>query len=239
MTAAWLALRAVYQNGWTYAFLLFNLIGPALLGQHTRTSAAWPLLLWAFLVPWARLVYLRTLCGGRPAVSWRETYGLWLVLMALGALIVLAAVPVLGVAAHARLWQARMALRDGVGAVIIATLAMAAGIVVVGTALIFWQGLTLVAYTQAACRTGIGARTAVAQGLRRIRSRPGLLVWTTAQAILWGVAVGAQLLKPTGAVWAQAVWPGVLFTPVVLGMLTQRRQADAASRWQTMESVHA
>ncbi|MDA8361308.1 MAG: hypothetical protein M0Z44_04835 [Gammaproteobacteria bacterium] len=238
MTTVWMALRMVYQNGWTYAFLLFSLVGPALLGQHTRTSAAWPFVLWALLVPWVRLFYLRVLCTGRAAVSWRETYGLWLALMGLGALIVLGAAAVFALMADARLWQAQMAMHDGVGAVVVAALAMAAGIVSIGAALVVWQGLTLVAYAQAAAHAGIGARGAVTEGLRWIRSRPGILGWTTAQAVLWGIAVGAQLLKPTGIVWAQAVWPGVLFTPVVLGMLVPRGQTGAL-RCQAGESVHA
>jgi len=215
-------LRA-YQNPWTAALILFELVGAVLVGRHSRTTSLWPFLLWIGLAPWVRLLYLRELHRAVPFSLGRlarTAYGIagWLLVGALSLLILCGAL--FFAVGHIRELVRFLGAYTGVWGIIFATLLLAALLALALAALSIWAGLSTVAYTRAAVNPHGSASDAIRWGLRFVVAKTLPIVGITGLQTLFVLgAVGAQLLKHSGIALMPMVWPAVLFAPVALSLL--------------------
>lgn len=228
MTEFVAAIRRAYQSIGTLWLVVFELAGASLVGLHSRTTTIWPSLLWLLCAPPVRLVYLRHLHGAQPpsARLWRMAYGIAAWLLAAGLLLAVG-VGALGLAVgHMRAILAVFGAWAGLWGVVPATLVLAAGLVVAISAIVVWAAMVTTAYAAAAVDPRAGVRRALERGLKAIANGTGIVLGiTTTQAALAAVALGAQLLKHSGATLTPMVWPAVLFGPVALAWLLARSES--------------
>ncbi len=217
------AAARAYGSRWTAGLIAFELIGAALVGLHSRTTALWPLLSWLGCAPFVRFVYLRKLHDAGP-IEWlravRRAYAVtaWLVLAGVG--IAAPALGLFGVVRHLAEVLAFCGRHAGYAGVVAGTLGLAASLVAVVGALAVWGGLATIAYAKAVVDPARRSREAIVYGIVCVWRRAPLVIGMTAfQGVLTAYAVGAQLLKPSGIALMPMVWPAVFFAPVALAFL--------------------
>ncbi|MHB8253328.1 MAG: hypothetical protein ACYDEV_06410 [Acidiferrobacter sp.] len=235
MTVISKAAQRAYGSAWTLALVVFELIGAALVGLHSRTTTVWPFLMWMACAPWVRLLYLRQLHKAAPQslgkIS-RTAYGIAVYLLA-AALLLVVACAILGLAVrHMRIMLAFLDTYTGLWGVISATLLLAMLLVLVFGAIFVWVGVAMTAYTEAVVAPEGRARDAVRRGLRLVMGRTLLVVGVTSfQGLLVIGALGAQLFKHSGIALMPMVWPATLFAPVALTFLLALTESFEPKAW--------
>ncbi|MHB1567082.1 MAG: hypothetical protein ACYCXG_10270 [Acidiferrobacter sp.] len=229
MTEFVTAIRRAYQSIWTLWLVIFELMGASLVGLHSRTTTIWPFLVWLLCAPLVRLVYLRHLHDAQPpsARLWRMAYGIAAWLLAAGLLLAVGVGVLLLAVGHMRAILAILGAWAGLWGVVPGTLVLAVFLVVMISAIIIWAAMVTVAYVAAAVDPRAGVRHALERGFKAIANGTGIVLGiTTTQAALAAAALGAQLLKHSGATLMPMVWPAVLFGPVALVWLLARSESS-------------
>ncbi len=217
------AVARAYRNRWTGPLIAFDLLGAALVGLHSRSASLGPLLIWFGCAPIVRFVYLERL-HGRTRTLWRTASRKAYVITAWLGLsgVLLAAVIAVLLEALQRLpdvlgFCARAA---GFAGIVGATLVLAAVVLAVVAAAFIWAGLLTMAYARAVVAPADGIYDALWQGATCLWRSAGLVVGVTGfQGLLVFIALGGQLLRPSGLSFMPLAWPAACFAPVALAIL--------------------
>lgn len=228
--AAWRA----YRNSWTIGFVVFELIGAALVARHSRTAHIWPFLLWMACVPVVRLLYLQALHAPRPTVSTRlarMAYGIagWLFLAAV--VLAISGVALLWALANIHGILGALATYAGLWGAILATVVLALLITLLVAALLAWTALATLAYSEAVLDPKARPLLAIRRGLSAVNRRSAIILSiAAAQALLAFAALGGQLFEQNGIALTPTVWPATLFGPVALSVFLTLTEASGPSR---------
>lgn len=222
-------IQRAYTSRWTVVLVVYDLIGIALIGLHSRTTVVWPFLLWLLLIPLVRYVYLHHMhhAGLVPIpFMWAQAYGIAVGLFLVG----LALFGVMGllviVMNHLYAMLVWLRLEVGLWGIALSLLFLSTLCILVFVGLLLWGGLTAIVYAEAVMDPKASVRAITRRAWHVVRDQAGFVLrLTLLQAVLGFFAVSMQLMRPSGITWMPWVWPAIVFTPIALTWLLTKSEA--------------